>query len=151
MPSQTKVMVALREGWKVHCFSGREAVFKAYGVAWQGDSIRLLMKEGSILLLHPSVNSGVILGSSEWFSGLGGWHCGLQLAAKCTKIVVDFNEEVCRVARQRLNLALNCQQKVLTPEAFLAKTLACERSATEVICGRTDSPFLHQSRVSQAS
>lgn len=59
LPSQTKVTIALDEGWKAHCFAGREGVLKAYGVAWQGDSIRLTMKEGSILLLHPSVHSGI--------------------------------------------------------------------------------------------
>lgn len=58
--------------------------------------------------------------------------------------MVDFDEEVCRVARQRLNRASSCQSKVLTPEAFLAKALACECGVTEVICGRTDSPVIHQ-------
>lgn len=121
LPSQTKVTVKLDEGWKAHCFPGREGLLRAFGVAWQGESIRLSMKEGSVLLLHPSVHSGISMGAFKWFSGLGGWHCGLQLAAKSTKIMVDFDEEVCRVARQRLNRASNCQSKVLTPEAFLPR------------------------------
>ncbi|CAK8993787.1 unnamed protein product [Durusdinium trenchii] len=79
LPSQTKVTIALDEGWKAHCFAGREGVLKAYGESrW----------------------------SFGWFSGLGGWHCGLQLAAKGAKIMVDFDEE-----------------------AFLAKALACECGA----------------------